>query len=150
MTTYAIPVPPRWTTRPAGDSELLRAGITGAQMRAELRLLTDPRRSIPRQVQDEVGAPVAVTTTYRDTPLGRAILAEAGSDRAAAQLWIPLPDRPEALVITVTVEAPERVPAAAYIAGEIGARLAADGEVVRRFGTPPPEEDHSSPACLAS
>lgn len=134
MTAFAIPVPPGWNTQETSGEELLRAEMPGARMSAALVHLTDPRRTIPQRVQDAAGGEAPVTTSYLDIPAGRAVLAQAVSERAAAQLWLPLLESEDALVVSVIADAPTQAAAVAELAAEIGARLTREDTVVRRRG----------------
>ncbi|HVX45772.1 MAG TPA: hypothetical protein VHC49_17915 [Mycobacteriales bacterium] len=130
----AIPVPPGWTTGPTSDGELLRATTTGARMSAALVPLTDPRRTIPQRVRQAAGGEPTVTTSYLDIPVGRAVLAQATAERAVAQLWLPLPESHDALVVEIVADDPGHGAAAAHVVTEIGARLTREDTVVRRRG----------------
>ena len=138
--TATIALPPGWTRTVPAPSELYAGTGPRARLSVTYRELTDSPTLIPEQVRAAAGDSGArVYTSYVELPAGRAILAGIdvhANGWGAAQLWLPLPGSPHAVVLSILADLPAWTPAAAALVTEIGRRLVLGRGIPAAIGRP--------------
>lgn len=140
--TAIAQLPADWTRCEPSDVEratgsLVAAMHGSARVTISVRNVPDPRVAINSSVigtatrtRDTIAA-LTVATRYLDVPAGRAVVAQLEVPDGVfvdgvAELWLPLPDRPVTVVVTVTTPVASCSGLAAELAAEIGRRLRID------------------------